>query len=202
MVSLGSNVGDRLSQLQVALDRLGGHPGIAVRAVSPVYETEPVGGPPQAPYLNAVALLDVDLAPPELLAELHRIEELGGRVRDERWGPRTLDLDLVVQPPYAGTRDGLTLPHPRAHERAFVLAPWVDLDPVAELPGRGRIAALLAAAQAGAGQGGAGCGEPARGGVQQDDVQQDGEGQGGAQPDGAPSGAVRRRADLVLWLPR
>lgn len=182
MVSLGSNVGDRLGQLQVALDRLRGHPGIAVRAVSPVYETEPVGGPPQPAYLNAVALLDVDLAPPELLAELHRIEELGGRVRDERWCPRTLDLDLVVQPPYAGTRDGLTLPHPRAHERAFVLAPWLDLDPAAELPGRGRISTLLAAAQAVAGQAVAG--------------------QGDAQPNGAPPGGVRRRDDLVLWLPR
>ncbi len=94
-------------------------------------------------YLNAVALLETRLAPGELLASLHRIEARHGRVRRERWGDRTLDLDLIAYGDERIDRDDLVVPHPRAHEREFVLAPWLDVDPDAEIPGRGRVADLL-----------------------------------------------------------
>ncbi len=144
VVSLGSNLGERLAHLAGALDLLAAQARVTVEAVSPVYETDPVGGPPQEAYLNAVALLAVDLEPLALLGALHEVEAARGRVRTRRWGPRTLDLDLVVQPPYAGRYGALTLPHPRAHQRAFVLRPWLDLDRAATLPGHGRVADLLA----------------------------------------------------------
>jgi 2-amino-4-hydroxy-6-hydroxymethyldihydropteridine diphosphokinase len=145
VVALGSNLGDRLAHLQAGLDLLAAHEFLAVEAVSPVYETEPVGGPPQPAYLNAAALLSVRLCPAELLAVLHEIEAARGRGRAHRWGPRTLDLDLVTAAAGAGSAGRLTLPHPRAHERAFVLRPWLDVDPSAVLPGRGGVAVLLAA---------------------------------------------------------
>lgn len=144
VVGLGSNLGDRLGHLQAAVDALGALPGVVVSAVSPVYETDPVGGPPQPAYLNAVALLSVDLHPAELMRVLLDVEAARGRVRRERWGPRTLDLDLVAAPPYAGRYGDVQLPHPRAHERAFVLRPWLDVEPAAELHGHGPVAALLA----------------------------------------------------------
>lgn len=144
VVGMGSNLGDRLGHLQAALDALAARPGMVLEAVSPVYETDPVGGPPQPPYLNAVALLSVELPPAELLRALHDVEAARGRVRRERWGPRTLDLDLIAAPPYAGDYGDVQLPHPRAHERAFVLRPWLDIEPGADLPGRGPVAALLA----------------------------------------------------------
>lgn len=115
-------------------------------AVSPVYETVPVGGPPQPDYLNAVLLARTSLPSKLLLDRLHEVEAAFDRVREVRWGPRTLDVDIIT---VEGERDDdpvLTLPHPRAHERAFVLAPWHDADPGAELPGHGGVAALLAQA--------------------------------------------------------
>jgi 2-amino-4-hydroxy-6-hydroxymethyldihydropteridine diphosphokinase len=145
VVGLGSNLGNRLAHLQAALDLLTARPRVAVQAVSPVYETEPVGGPPQPAYLNAVALLSVRLEPAELLEALQAVEAAQGRVRQERWGPRTLDLDLVAQPPYAGRYGALTLPHPRAHQRPFVLRPWLDVDPAAILQGYGAVVDLLTA---------------------------------------------------------
>lgn len=145
VVALGSNVGDRLAHLQAAVDLLAGRPEITVEALSPVYETEPVGGPPQPAYLNAVALLAVRMQPAELLRELLAVEAVRGRARAERWGPRTLDLDLVAQPPYAGCYGPARLPHPRAHERSFVLRPWLDVEPTASLPDHGAVADLLAA---------------------------------------------------------
>ena len=145
VVALGSNLGDRAAHLQAGLDLLVTRPRVTVEVVSPVYETDPVGGPPQPAYLNAVVLLAVDLHPVELLAALHEVEAVRGRVRGERWGPRTLDLDLVAMPPYAGCFGPLTLPHPRAHERDFVLRPWLDVEPAAALPGRGTVADLQAA---------------------------------------------------------
>jgi len=144
VVALGSNLGDRLTHLQAALELVAAEPSVAVHAVSPVYETDPVGGPPQPAYLNAVALLTVRLAPVQLLRTLQAVEVRRGRERAERWGPRTLDLDLVDYPPYAGAWEDLTLPHPRAHERVFVLRPWLDLDPAAVVTGRGAVAGLLA----------------------------------------------------------
>lgn len=145
VLGLGSNLGDRLESLQGAVDALADTPGCAVVAISPVYETEPVGGPEQPPYLNAVVIVDTWLAPDLLLVRGQAIEEAFDRLRTVRWGPRTLDVDLLVYAESALDSEELTLPHPRAHERAFVLAPWADLDPTAELPGRGRVADLLIA---------------------------------------------------------
>ena len=133
VLSIGSNVGDRLGWLRLAVEVLQPH------AVSPVYETAPVGGVEQGDYLNAVVLCDLAAAPAWERAQ--RAEQLAGRERAIRWGPRTLDVDVVTA---AGSAPGLVLPHPRAHERAFVLAPWLDLQPAAELPGHGPVAALLA----------------------------------------------------------
>lgn len=145
VLALGGNLGDRLAALQAGLDALAAVPGVRVRAVSPVYETDPVGGPEQPDYLNAVVLAEADLSPGELLAQAQRIETSLGRERGERWGPRTLDIDLVAVDELRMDTSALTLPHPRAQERAFVLAPWADLDPAAVLPGHGRVTALLAA---------------------------------------------------------
>lgn len=145
VVSLGANLGNRLETLQGAIDALEDTPGVRVKAVSPVYETEPWGvtSGSQPSYLNAVVVLATTLPPSSLLERAHAVEEAFHRVRDVRWGPRTLDVDIVA---YADLRSDdplLTLPHPRAHERAFVLTPWHDIDPGAELPGRGPVADLL-----------------------------------------------------------
>lgn len=142
VVSLGSNVGDRAQHLRVGIDVLSRR--FAVEAVSPVYETAPVGGVDQASFLNCVALVattDADA----LLDAAHAAEETRGRLRSIRWGPRTLDVDVVSVDSLTSASPRLTLPHPRAHERAFVLLPWLDVDPDAELPGRGRVADLVRA---------------------------------------------------------
>jgi len=115
-------------------------------AVSPVYETVPVGGPPQPDYLNAVLLARTTVASRTLLERLHEVEAAFDRVREVRWGPRTLDIDIITVEGELSADPELTLPHPRAHERAFVLAPWRDMDPDARLPGYGPVAALLARA--------------------------------------------------------
>jgi 2-amino-4-hydroxy-6-hydroxymethyldihydropteridine diphosphokinase len=146
VLALGSNLGDRQDILQGAVDAIVGLPGMRVTAVSPVYETVPVGGPAQPDYLNAIVLADAARPARELLDRLHEIEAAFDRVRVVRWGPRTLDIDVVD---FGGERSDdpeLTLPHPRAHERAFVLGPWRDVDPDAALPGRGPVAELLAKA--------------------------------------------------------
>ena len=145
VVSLGANLGNRLETLQGAVDALEDTPGIRVKAVSPVYETEPWGVEPgsQPSYFNAVVVLKTTLPPSSLLERAHAVEEAFDRVRDERWGPRTLDVDIVAYADLHSDDPHLTLPHPRAHERAFVLAPWLDVDPAAELPGRGPVAELL-----------------------------------------------------------
>ena len=146
VLALGSNLGNRQDILQGAVDAIVGLPGIRVTAVSPVYETVPVGGPAQPDYLNAIVLADVARPARELLDRLHEIEAAFDRVRVVRWGPRTLDIDVID---FGGARSDdpeLTLPHPRAHERAFVLGPWRDVDPDAALPGHGPVAELLATA--------------------------------------------------------
>jgi 2-amino-4-hydroxy-6-hydroxymethyldihydropteridine diphosphokinase len=145
VLSLGSNLGNRLETLQGAVDALEDTPGVRVKAVSPVYETEPWGVEPgsQPSYFNAVAVLRTTLPPSSLLERAHAVEEAFHRVRDERWGPRTLDVDIVSYDDVVSDDPVLTLPHPRAHERAFVLAPWHDVDPAAALPGRGPVAELL-----------------------------------------------------------
>ncbi|MER6129681.1 2-amino-4-hydroxy-6-hydroxymethyldihydropteridine diphosphokinase [Streptomyces sp. NPDC001795] len=146
VISLGSNLGNRLENLQGAIDALEDTPGVRVKAVSPVYETEPWGVEPgsQPAYFNAVVVLKTTLPPSSLLERAHAVEEAFHRVRDERWGARTLDVDIVSYAEVVSDDPVLTLPHPRAHERAFVLAPWYDLDPQALLPGRGPVADLLA----------------------------------------------------------
>ena len=123
-LSLGSNVGDRRSTLLTALQSL---PDVV--AVSPVYETDPVGGPEQGPYLNVVAELDTDLAPLDLLGICHRVESAANRVRDVRWGPRTLDIDIVWMEGVELDTERLTIPHPRWRSRRFVLTPLCDLAP-------------------------------------------------------------------------
>jgi 2-amino-4-hydroxy-6-hydroxymethyldihydropteridine diphosphokinase len=137
VLSLGSNLGDRLEHLRLAVHRLG-----AV-AVSRVYETDPVGGPAQDDYLNAVVL--VPAAPPRvLLAAAHRAEQEARRVREVRWGPRTLDVDVIACGDVISDDPDVLIPHPRAHERPFVLVPWLEIDPDGLLPGIGRVADVLA----------------------------------------------------------
>ncbi len=135
VVALGANLGDAGETLAAAVREIAALPGVRVRAVSPLVETDPVGGPDQPVYLNAVLLADATTEPAALLAALHGVEAAHGRTREVRWGARTLDLDLlqVGRPGTAGevrsADTALTLPHPRAHERAFVLVPWLAADP-------------------------------------------------------------------------
>ena len=144
VLALGSNLGPSRDILQGGVDAIAGLAEVRVTAVSPVYETVPVGGPPQPDYLNAVVLVHTGLPALELLDRLHEIEAAFDRVRLVRWGPRTLDIDIITAAGQLSDDPVLTLPHPRAHERAFVLAPWHDADPEAVLPGYGPVADLLA----------------------------------------------------------
>jgi 2-amino-4-hydroxy-6-hydroxymethyldihydropteridine diphosphokinase len=146
VLALGSNLGDRQDILQGGVDAIAGIEGVRLTAVSPVYETVPVGGPPQPDFLNAVVLADVTIPSDELLDRLHEVEASFDRIRVVRWGPRTLDIDIVTVAGEQSDNPDLTLPHPRAYERAFVLAPWHDADPDAVLPGHGAVADLLALA--------------------------------------------------------
>lgn len=124
-LSLGSNLGDRQQFLAQAVGSLGD----SVRAVSPVYETDPVGGPDQGRFLNLVVELDTDLDPRELLAVCHRLESGAQRVRNQRWGPRTLDVDIIWVDGVTVDEPDLQIPHPRWSVRTFVLAPLADLAP-------------------------------------------------------------------------
>ena len=126
---LGSNVGDRLSYLQGAVEALVAERRVTGVAVSKVYETEPVGGPDQADYLNAVLVVDSTLEPPELLDVARHVEAAAQRERVVRWGPRTLDVDILAVAGVVMSEPNLTLPHARVRERAFVLRPWSDVDP-------------------------------------------------------------------------
>src|SRR5215468_5129146 len=145
-VALGSNLGDRRALLDFALARLRASEGIDVLAESPVYETAPVGGPPQDAYLNAAVALRTTLAPRALLERLLAIEALAGRVRTGvRDAPRRLDLDLLLYGELVLDEPGLVLPHPRLHERAFALVPLADLAPDLVHPVRGETIARLAA---------------------------------------------------------
>jgi 2-amino-4-hydroxy-6-hydroxymethyldihydropteridine diphosphokinase len=149
VLSIGSNLGDRLALLQSVVDGLGG----AVRSVSPVYETAAWGGVEQEPFLNAVLVADDPaLDCREWLRLGQKLENAGGRVRERRWGPRTLDVDLITchdgQTELRSDDEELTLPHPLAHERAFVLIPWLAVDAAATLTVGGQacsVADLLAA---------------------------------------------------------
>jgi 2-amino-4-hydroxy-6-hydroxymethyldihydropteridine diphosphokinase len=144
VLSVGANLGDRLGTLQGCVLVIARLPDTDVLAISPVYETAPVGGPAQPDYLNAVLEVATGLPPRDLLEATRLIEADFGRIRAERFGPRTLDIDIISYAGQVSDDSVLTLPHPRAHERAFVLAPWHDIDPAAELPGRGAVTQLLA----------------------------------------------------------
>ncbi len=141
VIALGSNLGDSQSILSDAITQI--RKSIDVQAVSDFHETIPVGGPEQPNYLNAVLIANTQMKPLELIAHLQSIENNAGRVRNERWGPRILDLDLITYGDLVMDEQLLTLPHPRAHERSFVLAPWFEIDPQAVLPGYGKIGVLL-----------------------------------------------------------
>ena len=144
---MGANLGDRAATIADAIKRLGAADGVDVVAVSELVENvaiRPDGPDTTHPnYLNGVAIVETTLSAPGLLAILHAIEDDHGRTRTERWGDRTLDLDLIVFGDLV--EDGnLVGPHPRAHERSFVLGPWLSLDPDASIPGRGPVRELLA----------------------------------------------------------
>jgi 2-amino-4-hydroxy-6-hydroxymethyldihydropteridine diphosphokinase len=140
-IGLGSNLGNRLANLKEAVLRLSKTDGVSVTRVSRVYETSPVG-PAQPDFLNAVAEVWTALSPGELLAATLRIEEEMGRVRHERWGPRVIDLDLLNYGRMKIDEQELIVPHPRMHERAFVLVPLLELDPDPLLPGDRQIESL------------------------------------------------------------
>jgi 2-amino-4-hydroxy-6-hydroxymethyldihydropteridine diphosphokinase len=145
VLSLGSNDGDRLANLQGAINAFADTPDVTVVAVSSVYETTPEGAPDGSPdFLNAVLLADTTLSVSMLLERAMAVEDAYGRVRDVPNGPRTLDVDLVVVGDRVAETDELRLPHPRAHRRAFVLVPWHEVDARAQIPGVGKIADLLA----------------------------------------------------------
>jgi len=136
-------MGDTNSHLHHAIDELGKH--IDINAVSSFYKTAPVGGPPQDDYLNAVVVGESEMDPLDLLVEMQEIELLAGRTREIQWGPRTLDLDLIAYGDLVVQEPHLELPHPRAHERTFVLEPWLEIDPDATLAGHGSIRDLMRA---------------------------------------------------------
>lgn len=150
VIAFGANLGDREATIAAAIREIADTPGVQLLAVSPIYETPAIkleGVDREAPrYLNGVVLIESVLEPHALLDLLQRVELEHGRVREARWGDRTLDLDLIDLGGQVVADDRLVLPHPRAWERAFVLQPWLDVEPDAELPGRGPIAALRAAA--------------------------------------------------------
>lgn len=149
VLSIGSNLGDRENTLRAAARDVATLPGVTVTAASGIVQTPAVRpdgvDPDSPPYLNAVILASTALPPERLLAELQRIELAHGRVREVRWGDRTLDIDIVAYGDLALETPELSIPHPRAAERAFVLGPWLRADPDAVLPGRGPVRDLLAA---------------------------------------------------------
>jgi 2-amino-4-hydroxy-6-hydroxymethyldihydropteridine diphosphokinase len=143
-VGLGANLGDREGTIRRALELLAAREGIEIVAVSALRETEPVGYVDQPSFLNGAAEVETTLRPRQLLDALLDVERGLGRERGERWGPRTIDLDLLLYGDERIAEPGLTVPHPRLHERRFALEPLVELDPDLDVPGRGRLADLLA----------------------------------------------------------
>ena len=144
-VGLGANLGPREVTLLRAVDLLGAAEGVELVAVSQLRETEPVGPVEQPPFLNGAVAVETTLAPRELLELLLGVERSLGRVRSERWGPRTIDLDLLLYGGETLDEPGLEVPHPRLHERRFALEPLAELDSELVVPGRGRVSDLLAA---------------------------------------------------------
>jgi 2-amino-4-hydroxy-6-hydroxymethyldihydropteridine diphosphokinase len=149
-IALGSNLGDRHGHIAFAFDALSKLPGVQLTGRSSIIETAPVGPIPQGPYLNAAGAILTTLSAADLLAQLFAIERLRGRDRasEQRWGPRTLDLDLLLYGNQLIDEDGLSVPHPRLHERLFVLEPLAQVLPGALVPGLNKtVAALLAEAK-------------------------------------------------------
>ena len=144
-VGLGANLGAREETLRRALELLAAADGVSLLAVSQLRETEPVGVVDQPPFLNGAVALETTRTPRELLDLLLTIEASLGRVREERWGPRTVDLDLLVYGDEVVDAPGLRVPHPHLHERRFALEPLAELAPELDVPGRGRVSALLTA---------------------------------------------------------
>lgn len=142
--SLGSNLGDRLEFLQGATNLLRQTPGMKLTGVSSVYETEPIGFTEQPLFLNIIVQAESTLASTVMLERAHTIEQAFDRVRTVQFGPRTIDVDLIAVADRVIDNDVLTLPHPRAHERAFVLVPWLEVEPEAVLVGHGPVADLVA----------------------------------------------------------
>ncbi|MGH8828869.1 MAG: 2-amino-4-hydroxy-6-hydroxymethyldihydropteridine diphosphokinase [Jiangellaceae bacterium] len=148
-LALGSNLGDRLEYLQAAVDALTDSSEISAVAVSPVYETEPMGGPAEQPlFLNAVLVVDTTLSARSLMERAQAAEAAFGRTRDVLNGPRTLDVDVLALGDTTADDDDLRVPHPRLAERAFVLVPWADVDPNFAVPGLGRVVDLSSAVDA------------------------------------------------------
>lgn len=144
VLAIGSNLGERIARLQGAVSALEDTPEVNIVAISGVYETEPVDTPEgSGRFLNAVVLIDTTLTVHTLLERAQAIEDAFGRERSEDNAPRTLDVDLIVVGDRVCDDDVLTLPHPRAHERGFVLVPWLEIDPEGEIPGRGFVADLI-----------------------------------------------------------
>jgi 2-amino-4-hydroxy-6-hydroxymethyldihydropteridine diphosphokinase len=141
VVALGANLGNPEEQIELALALL--KESTEVQSISSLYRTKPVGGPEQPDYINAVCILESDLPAADLLSLLHGIEKTLGRVRTEHWGPRTIDLDLIQYGNILSSAAELELPHPRAHERRFVLEPWSEIEPDAILLTHGKISDLL-----------------------------------------------------------
>lgn len=142
LLGLGANLGDRLASLQRAVDLLAATPGIRAVRSSRVYETDPVGGPEQPDYLNAVLEVGTELPPRDLLAACQRVEADMGRIRAERWGPRAIDVDILTYDDVAMDDEDLVIPHPRMHERGFVLVPLGELTSDPPLPGGRHLATL------------------------------------------------------------
>ena len=143
VIALGSNLGNREENIELSVAEL--NKIIDVTHLSTLYETDPVGGPQQPDYLNAVLIGESELAPRELLKAALSIESELGRVREVHWGARTIDIDLIVLGELLISSPELEIPHPRAHQRAFVLEPWLEIDPSAQIPGYGSVAQLLSA---------------------------------------------------------
>ena len=143
VIGIGSNIGDSVSTVRRAIDEIEATFDVDVYERSSLYRTRPVGGPEQDDYINVVVVMHCDRDPDRVLAGLQGIEHEFGRVREVRWGPRTLDLDIIAVDDMISIDPDLTLPHPRAHERAFVLVPWHEIDPEATLPHHGPIENLI-----------------------------------------------------------
>jgi 2-amino-4-hydroxy-6-hydroxymethyldihydropteridine diphosphokinase len=143
VIALGANIGNPQENIDLAITLL--REATDIQAVSSMYQSAPVGGPEQPDYINAIALAESELPAKDFLQMLHGIEKALGRERTVRWGPRTIDLDLIQYGSILSSSEELLLPHPRAHERRFVLEPWLEIDPDAHLLTHGRVEHLLSA---------------------------------------------------------